>query len=228
MNDITILIIEDENKISTIMKSYFEKEGYKVFQAFDGEEGLRIFNSENIDLIILDLMLPKISGEEVIKEIRNKSELPVIMVSAKVEEDNRVDGLRLGADDYVTKPFLPGELVARVKAQLRRYNNYNLKTKEGTGNILTYQNVDLNIKSREVLVDGQEIDLTPIEFIILKSLLEKKSEVLESEDLFYKIYPDEYYIKNNTVSVHIRHIREKLGEKNNIITTVWGVGYKIG
>ncbi|MDU1707837.1 MAG: response regulator transcription factor, partial [Anaerococcus vaginalis] len=140
----------------------------------------------------------------------------------------KIKGLTFGADDYVTKPFLPGELVARVKAQLRRYNNYNLKTKEGTGNILTYQNVDLNIKSREVLVDGQEIDLTPIEFIILKSLLEKKSEVLESEDLFYKICPNDYYVKNNTISVHIRHIREKLGVQNNIITTVWGVGYKIG
>lgn len=173
-------------------------------------------------------MLPDKDGYYLCKKIRESFNYPIIMLTSKDDESSKIKGLTFGADDYVTKPFLPGELVARVKAQLRRYNNYNLKTKEGTGNILTYQNVDLNIKSREVLVDGQEIDLTPIEFIILKSLLEKKSEVLGSEDLFYKIYPDEYYIKNNTVSVHIRHIREKLGEKNNIITTVWGVGYKIG
>lgn len=224
----SVLVVEDDESILDLIEIYLENENYIIKKATCSEEAIRYIKEEEFDLAILDIMLPDKDGYYLCKKIRESFNYPIIMLTSKDDELSKIKGLTFGADDYVTKPFLPGELVARVKAQLRRYNNYNLKTKEGTGNILTYQNVDLNIKSREVLVDGQEIDLTPIEFIILKSLLEKKSEVLGSEDLFYKIYPDEYYIKNNTVSVHIRHIREKLGEKNNIITTVWGVGYKIG
>ena len=224
----SVLVVEDDESILDLIEIYLENENYIIKKATCSEEAIRYIKEEEFDLAILDIMLPDKDGYYLCKKIRESFNYPIIMLTSKDDESSKIKGLTFGADDYVTKPFLPGELVARVKAQLRRYNNYNLKTKEGTGNVLTYQNVDLNIKSREVLVDGQEIDLTPIEFIILKSLLEKKSEVLGSEDLFYKIYPDEYYIKNNTVSVHIRHIREKLGEKNNIITTVWGVGYKIG
>lgn len=226
--DYSILVVEDDEKILDLIEIYLKNEDYIIKRATSSEQALKYIKEKEFDLAILDIMLPGENGYYICAKIRESYNYPIIMLTAKDDESSKIKGLTFGADDYVTKPFLPGELVARVKAQLRRYNNYNLKTKEGTGNILTYQNVDLNIKSREVLVDGQEIDLTPIEFIILKSLLEKKSEVLESEDLFYKIYPDEYYIKNNTVSVHIRHIREKSGEKNNIITTVWGVGYKIG
>lgn len=224
----SVLVVEDDESILDLIEIYLENENYIIKKAACSEEAIRYIKEEEFDLAILDIMLPDKDGYYLCKKIRESFNYPIIMLTSKDDESSKIKGLTFGADDYVTKPFLPGELVARVKAQLRRYNNYNLKTKEGTGNILTYQNVDLNIKSREVLVDGQKIDLTPIEFIILKSLLEKKSEVLESEDLFYKIYPDEYYIKNNTVSVHIRHIREKLGVQNNIITTVWGVGYKIG
>ena len=224
----SVLVVEDDESILDLIEIYLENENYIIKKATCSEEAIRYIKEEEFDLAILDIMLPDKDGYYLCKKIRESFNYPIVMLTSKDDESSKIKGLTFGADDYVTKPFLPGELVARVKAQLRRYNNYNLKTKEGTGNILTYQNVDLNIKSREVLVDGQEIDLTPIEFIILKSLLEKKSEVLGSEDLFYKIYPDEYYIKNNTVSVHIRHIREKLGEKNNIITTVWGGGYKIG
>ena len=224
----SVLVVEDDESILDLIEIYLKNEDYIIKRATSSEQALKYIKEKEFDLAILDIMLPGENGYYICAKIRESYNYPIIMLTAKDDESSKIKGLTFGADDYVTKPFLPGELVARVKAQLRRYNNYNLKTKEGTGNILTYQNVDLNIKSREVLVDGQEIDLTPIEFIILKSLLEKKSEVLESEDLFYKIYPDEYYIKNNTVSVHIRHIREKLGEKNNIITAVWGVGYKIG
>lgn len=224
----SVLVVEDDESILDLIEIYLENENYIIKKATCSEEAIRYIKEEEFDLAILDIMLPDKDGYYLCKKIRESFNYPIIMLTSKDDESSKIKGLTFGADDYVTKPFLPGELVARVKAQLRRYNNYNLKTKEGTGNILTYQNVDLNIKSRKVLVDGQEIDLTPIEFIILKSLLEKKSEVLGSEDLFYKIYPDEYYIKNNTVSVHIRHIREKLGVQNNIITTVWGVGYKIG
>ncbi|MGO3019311.1 MAG: response regulator transcription factor [Anaerococcus sp.] len=224
----SVLVVEDDESILDLIEIYLENENYIIKRATSSEQALKYIKEKEFDLAILDIMLPGENGYYICAKIRESYNYPIIMLTAKDDESSKIKGLTFGADDYVTKPFLPGELVARVKAQLRRYNNYNLKTKEGTGNILTYQNVDLNIKSREVLVDGQEIDLTPIEFIILKSLLEKKSEVLGSEDLFYKIYPDEYYIKNNTISVHIRHIREKLGMQNNIITTVWGVGYKIG
>lgn len=224
----SVLVVEDDESILDLIEIYLENENYIIKKATCSEEAIRYIKEEEFDLAILDIMLPDKDGYYLCKKIRESFNYPIIMLTSKDDESSKIKGLTFGADDYVIKPFLPGELVARVKAQLRRYNNYNLKTKEGTGNILTYQNVDLNIRSREVLVDGQEIDLTPIEFIILKSLLEKKSEVLGSEDLFYKIYPDEYYIKNNTISVHIRHIREKLGMQNNIITTVWGVGYKIG
>ena len=224
----SVLVVEDDESILDLIEIYLENENYIIKKATCAEEAIRYIKEEEFDLAILDIMLPDKDGYYLCKKIRESFNYPIITLTSKDDESSKIKGLTFGADDYVTKPFLPGELVARVKAQLRRYNNYNLKTKEGTGNILTYQNVDLNIKSREVLVDGQEIDLTPIEFIILKSLLEKKSEVLGSEDLFYKIYPDEYYIKNNTVSVHIRPLREKLGVQNNIITTVWGVGDKIG
>lgn len=229
MNDITILIIEDENKISTIMKSYFEKEGYKVFQAFDGEEGLRIFNSENIDLIILDLMLPKISGEEVIKEIRNKSELPVIMVSAKVEEDNRVDGLRLGADDYVTKPFSPKELVERVKAILRRIEKYNIpradiiKTSDGR--------LEMDLEYNRILKDNNEILLTKNEFQILKTLFTNPNKIYSRDEIIEQTFGYDYDAYDRAIDTHIKNIRSKIEDnpkKPLYIKTIYGMGYKSG
>lgn len=224
----SVLVVEDDESILDLIEIYLENENYIIKKATCSEEAIRYINEEEFDLAILDIMLPDKDGYYLCKKIRESFNYPIIMLTSKDDESSKIKGLTFGADDYVTKPFLPGELVARVKAQLRRYNNYNLETRENSEDILTYKNVDLNIKSREVLVDGENVDLTPTEFIILKSLLEKKSEVLESEDLFYKIYPNDYYVKNNTISVHIRHIREKLGVQNNIIITVWGVGYKIG
>ncbi|MDU5913255.1 MAG: response regulator transcription factor [Anaerococcus vaginalis] len=224
----SVLVVEDDESILDLIEIYLENENYIIKKATCSEEAIRYIKEEEFDLAILDIMLPDKDGYYLCKKIRESFNYPIIMLTSKDDESSKIKGLTFGADDYVTKPFLPGELVARVKAQLRRYNNYNLETRENSEDILTYKNVDLNIKSREVLVDGENVDLTPTEFIILKSLLEKKSEVLESEDLFYKIYPNDYYVKNNTISVHIRHIREKLGVQNNIIITVWGVGYKIG
>lgn len=170
----SVLVVEDDESILDLIEIYLENENYIIKKATCSEEAIRYIKEEEFDLAILDIMLPDKDGYYLCKKIRESFNYPIIMLTSKDDESSKIKGLTFGADDYVTKPFLPGELVARVKAQLRRYNNYNLKTKEGTGNILTYQNVDLNIKSREVLVDGQEIDLTPIEFIILKSLLEKK------------------------------------------------------
>ena len=167
MEKIKILIIEDEESINNIVKSYLVKEGYEVYQAFDGEEGLKKFLSEDIDLVILDLMLPKMLGEDVMKEIRNRSSVPVIMLSAKVEENDKVTGLRLGADDYITKPFSARELIERIKAVLRRIEKYNIpradiiKTLDGR--------LEMDLEYNRFFKDGVEIYLTKNEFSILKT-----------------------------------------------------------
>lgn len=229
MNDIIILIIEDEKKISTIMKSYFEKEGYRVFQAFDGQEGLDTFNKENIDLVILDLMLPKIPGEEVIKEIRNQSEIPVIMVSAKVEENNRVDGLRLGADDYVTKPFSPKELVERVKAVLRRIEKYNIpradiiKTSDGR--------LEMDLEYNRIFKDGNEILLTKNEFQILKTLFTNPNKIYSRDEIIEQTFGYDYDAYDRAIDTHIKNIRSKIEDnpkKPMYIKTIYGMGYKSG
>lgn len=229
MNDIIILIIEDEKKISTIMKSYFEKEGYRVFQEFDGQEGLDTFNKENIDLVILDLMLPKIPGEEVIKEIRNQSEVPVIMVSAKVEENNRVDGLRLGADDYVTKPFSPKELVERVKAVLRRIEKYNIpradiiKTSDGR--------LEMDLEYNRIFKDGNEILLTKNEFQILKTLFTNPNKIYSRDEIIEQTFGYDYDAYDRAIDTHIKNIRSKIEDnpkKPMYIKTIYGMGYKSG
>ncbi len=229
MNDITILIIEDEEKISMIMKSYFEKEGYKVYQAYDGEEGLKIFNQESIDLVILDLMLPKLSGEEIIKEIRNQSKIPVIMVSAKVEEDNRVDGLRLGADDYVTKPFSPKELVERVKAVLRRIEKYNIpradiiKTSDGR--------LEMDLEYNRIFKDGKEILLTKNEFQILKTIFSNPNKIYSRDEIIELTFGFDYDAYDRAIDTHIKNIRSKIEDnpkKPMYIKTIYGMGYKSG
>lgn len=229
MNDITILIIEDEKKISTIMKSYFEKEGYSVLQAFDGLEGLELFNNNSVDLVILDLMLPKFAGEEVIKEIRNKSEIPVIMVSAKVEEDNRVSGLRLGADDYVTKPFSPKELVERVKAVLRRIEKYNIpradiiKTTDGR--------LQMDLEYNRIFKDGKEIFLTKNEFQILKTIFSNPNKVYSRDEIIEQTFGLEYDAYDRAIDTHIKNIRSKIEDnpkKPMYIKTIYGMGYKSG
>ncbi|MBM0046926.1 response regulator transcription factor [Anaerococcus sp. mt242] len=229
MNDITILIIEDEEKISMIMKSYFEKEGYKVYQAYEGQEGLRIFNKENVDLVILDLMLPKLSGEEIIKEIRNQSQVPVIMVSAKVEEDNRVDGLRLGADDYVTKPFSPKELVERVKAVLRRIEKYNIpradiiKTSDGR--------LEMDLEYNRIFKDGKEILLTKNEFQILKTIFSNPNKIYSRDEIIELTFGYDYDAYDRAIDTHIKNIRSKIEDnpkKPMYIKTIYGMGYKSG
>lgn len=229
MNDITILIIEDEEKISMIMKSYFEKEGYKVYQAYDGEDGLKIFNQESIDLVILDLMLPKLSGEEIIKEIRNQSKIPVIMVSAKVEEDNRVDGLRLGADDYVTKPFSPKELVERVKAVLRRIEKYNIpradiiKTSDGR--------LEMDLEYNRIFKDGKEILLTKNEFQILKTIFSNPNKIYSRDEIIELTFGFDYDAYDRAIDTHIKNIRSKIEDnpkKPMYIKTIYGMGYKSG
>ena len=227
----TILIIEDDKDINEMLTSLLTNNGFNVENAYSGTEGLLV-HSDNVDLILLDLMLPGKNGEEIIKELKEKNNVPVIVMSAIEDVNKKIDLFSLGANDYVTKPFRPLELIARVKAQLRRYKKYStIPSEQEHTEILTYKKLALNTKNYECSLDGEPLSLTPTEFAILRILLEKQGMVISLEDLFHTVWKDEYYSKNSsTITVHIRHLREKLkdtAEKPQYIKTIWGVGYKI-
>ena len=217
-----ILVVDDEPEIADLVELYLKGENYIVRKFYTAEEAINCINEEELDLAILDVMLPSISGLQICKEIRKNNTYPVIMLTAKSEE--------LGADDYITKPFLPLELVARVKAQLRRYKRYN-NIDRYNEDIIIHGELTINIKTHECLLNDERLNLTPTEFSILKILCQKRGEVISSEDLFHEIWGDEYYSKaSNTITVHIRHLREKMNdsfESPKYIKTVWGCGYKI-
>ena len=203
--------------------------GYKYYSA---KGALDFIKDEEVDLAMLDIMLPDVNGFTLCQRIREKYTYPIIMLTAKDEETDKITGLTLGADDYVTKPFRPLELIARVKAQLRRYNKYTSMSMENEPvTILAYKKLILNTKTYECELDGELLSLTPTEFSILRILLENQGTVVTLEELFQRIWKDEYYSKNSsTITVHIRHLREKLkdtAEKPKYIKTIWGVGYKI-
>ena len=226
-----ILIVDDEREISDLVTLYLENDNFTVFKFYNGKDALGCIAKEKLDLAILDVMLPDINGFQICKKIRENHNYPVIMLNAKGEEIDKITGLTLGADDYITKPFLPLELVARVKAQLRRYKRYNTGMEQGDENILSVSGLVLNINTHECFLNEKPLSLTPTEFSILRILLEKQGVVVSLEDLFHSVWKDEYYSKNSsTITVHIRHLREKLkdtAEKPKYIKTIWGVGYKI-
>lgn len=225
-----ILIVDDEKEIADLVEVYLENEGYEVFKYYTAAEALSCIRREKLDLAILDVMLPDQNGFQICQKIREDYRYPVIMLTAKGEEVDKIRGLMLGADDYVTKPFLPLELVARVKAQLRRYKRYNSGT-EQEEDIIEHLGLILDLKSHECTLNGKELSLTPTEFSILRTLCQQRGNVVSTEDLFHAIWGDEYFNKNNnTITVHIRHLREKMGdsfENPKYIKTVWGCGYKI-
>ena len=229
MND-RILIVDDEREIADLVALYLQNEGYQVFRCYNGSEALKVIDSEQLDMAILDVMLPDIGGFELCTKIRERYCWPVIMLTAKGEELDKITGLTLGADDYMTKPFLPLELVARVKAQLRRYKRYNAGT-ENDESVISISGLLLNNKTHECILNERPLNLTPTEFSILWILCQRRNQVVSAEELFYLIWQDEYYVKsNNTITVHIRHLREKMGdsfENPKYIKTVWGCGYKI-
>lgn len=231
MND-KILVVDDEHEIADLLEVYLQNENYLVYKFYSAKEALACIESEEMDLAILDIMLPDINGFSICQKIRKKYTYPIIMLTAKDDETDKITGLNLGADDYVTKPFLPLELIARVKAQLRRYKKYSTTGSDHESvEIFTYKKLTLNTKNYECSLDGELLSLTPTEFSILRILLEKQGTVVSLEDLFYAVWKDEYYSKNSsTITVHIRHLREKLkdtAEKPQYIKTIWGVGYKI-
>lgn len=227
-----ILIVDDEAEIADLIELYLKNENYAVHKFYTAREALACVETEQLDLAILDIMLPDMSGFDLCRRIREKHTYPVIMLTAKDGEMDKITGLTLGADDYITKPFRPLEMVARVKAQLRRYKKYNpAHAAEEADEIMEHAGLVLNAKTHECLLDEQPLTLTPTEFSLLRILLENKGNVVSAEELFHQIWKDEYYTKNNnTITVHIRHLREKLHdtlEHPRFIKTIWGVGYKI-
>lgn len=227
-----ILIIDDEQDIADLLEVYLKNENYIVHKFYCVKDAMQCIEGGDIDLAILDVMLPDMNGFSLCQFIREKYTYPIIMLTAKIEETDKITGLTLGADDYVTKPFRPLEVVARVKAQLRRYKKYsptaNVKKIQSE---LSYSKLRLNIQTHECLLDGEAVALTPTEFSILHVLLANAGNVVSIEDLFHAVWKDEYYSKNSsTVTVHIRHLREKLKDTSDApqyIKTIWGVGYKI-
>ena len=224
-----ILIVDDEREIADLVELYLKNENYAVHKFYSARDAIACIESTELDLAILDVMLPGASGFDICQKIRESRNYPVIMLTAKIEETDKINGLTLGADDYITKPFRPLELVARVKAQLRRYKRYN----PGMAPVpepdeLEHGGLSLNVKTHQCLLLDKPLTLTPTEFSILRILLENNGQVVSAEELFHQIWKDEYYTKsNNTITVHIRHLREKLGESAGYIKTIWGVGYKI-
>jgi DNA-binding response OmpR family regulator len=222
-----VLIVDDEMELAEIVGDYLKAEGYKVSLCFDGEQALGAFSSFNPQLVILDVMLPKVDGMEVCRALRSKSEIPVIMLSARSGDIDKILALGLGADDYMTKPFSPGELVARVKAQLRRYTRMSVPHDESSN--LQFGSLSIDEKSYTAEVDGKDANLAAREFELLIFMAKHPGQVFTREQLFNQIWGFDEYGDINTVTVHIRKIREKL-EKDPAnpvyIKTVWGVGYK--
>lgn len=226
-----ILVLDDEKEIAEVISLYLKNEGYEMILAHTGRDALKKVEEEQPDLALLDVMLPDIDGFRVLQKIREKYTFPVIMLTAKTEYTDRVAGLTLGADDYIPKPFNPLELVARVKAQLRRYTKYNEMGTKQQDNIIDFAGLLMNRDTHECTYNERELILTPIEFDILWLLCENRGKVISSEQLFEQIWKEKYFKNsNNTVMVHIRHLREKMGDgrrKSEFIKTVWGVGYKV-
>lgn len=228
MEKTAVLIVEDEKELGEILRDYLEIEGFEVYLSFDGEKGLAVFENVNPKIVLLDIMLPKIDGITLCKSIRKKSNVPIIMVSAKNGEMDKVLALEIGADDYVTKPFSPIELVARVKANLRRYedglniNNHLIK------NQLSIGDLTLNKDSYSAYVNDKEITLTTKEFEVLYFLAENVNKVFSKNQIYDKVWGLNEYGDISSVTVYIKRLREKLAEYDlDYIKTIWGVGYKL-
>ncbi|CEN22148.1 Alkaline phosphatase synthesis transcriptional regulatory protein PhoP [[Clostridium] sordellii] len=226
-----ILVVEDEKDIAYAIKAYLDNQGYKVFIANNGVEGIDIVENETIHLGIVDIMMPKMDGIEFTMKVREHYDFPIIMLSAKSEEIDKITGLNIGADDYVAKPFKPLELLARVNSQLRRYKKFlNMIQKNDTNeNIHTIGGLELDTATKEVSVDGKNIKTTPIEFKILTLLIKNPGRVFSADEIYEKVWKEKA-VNTDTIMVHVRNIREKIemDPKNpKYLKVVWGVGYKI-
>ena len=224
-----ILVCDDDKEIIEAIEIYLQQEGYQVFRAYDGEDALKILKEEEIHLLIIDVMMPKLDGIRATLKIREESSIPIIILSAKSEDTDKILGLNVGADDYITKPFNPLELVARVKSQLRRYTKLGNAAENGQA-VYQVGGLAINDELKEVTVDGEIVKLTPIEYNILLLLMKNQGKVFSINQIYENIWNEDAIGADNTVAVHIRHIREKIEinpKEPRYLKVVWGVGYKI-
>ncbi len=231
MEQVGIVVIDDDKEIAELVEIHLVSEGYKVWKANSAREGLQLIDSEDIKLVILDIMMPGMDGLSLCARIRETSTIPIIMLSARSTDLDKIIGLGAGADDYVTKPFNPLELTARVKSQLRRYTKFNPNSHdEKQDKEIVLDHLTINRDNHRVTAYGKDVKLTPIEFDILFLLASNVGRVFSTDDIFERVWNEKMYEANNTVMVHIRRIREKIemdSRNSKIIKTVWGVGYKI-
>ena len=225
-----ILVCDDDREIVDAIESYLQQEGFEVFKAYDGIQALQILQEHEIQLAIIDVMMPKMDGIHCTMKIREKSSIPIIILSAKSEDTDKILGLNIGADDYVAKPFNPLELVARVKSNLRRYTKLGSIPEQDDSQTFTVGGLVINDASKEVTVDGESVKMTPMEYNILLFLVKNKGKVFSINQIYENIWNETAVGADNTVAVHIRHIREKIEinpKEPRYLKVVWGVGYKI-
>ena len=226
-----ILVCDDDKEIVEAIEIYLRQEGYNVLKAYDGEEALKVLKrEEKVDLLVIDVMMPRLDGIRATLKIREENSLPIIILSAKSEDADKILGLNVGADDYVTKPFNPLELVARVKSQLRRYTKLGSTVVQNNNTVYTVGGLSIDDDLKEVTVDGEPVKLTPIEYNILLLLMKNQGKVFSIDQIYESIWNEDAIGADNTVAVHIRHIREKIEinpKEPRYLKVVWGVGYKI-
>lgn len=227
-----ILVVDDEKEIADVLEIYLKNDGYTVYKFYTGEEALACIESTELDLALLDVMLPDMDGFQICRRIREKFYFPIIMLTARIGDSDKIMGLTIGADDYITKPFNPLEVVARVKTQLRRYMRYNSHVPQQVEEVCEYdiRGLVINSASHKCVLYGKELQLTPIEFSILWYLCTRQGRVVSSEELFEAVWGEKFYQNNNTVMAHIGRLRDKMREparNPKFIKTVWGVGYTI-
>lgn len=225
-----VLVCDDDREIVEAIEIYLSQEGYKVLKAYDGEEALKVLDREKVDLLIIDVMMPKLDGIRATLKIREKKNMPIIILSAKSEDADKVLGLNVGADDYMTKPFNPLELTARVKSQLRRYTQLGSTIDKSNQAVYAVGGLSIDDEQKEVTVDGEPVRLTPIEYNILLLLVKNQGKVFSIDQIYESIWNEDAIGVDNTVAVHIRHIREKIEinpKEPRYLKVVWGVGYKI-
>ena len=227
MEEDLILIVEDEREIAELVRDYLEAEGYRSILAFDGLEGLNQFIEQQPTLAVLDVMMPKMDGIELCRRIRAESNIPIIIMSAKKSDTDKIIGLGIGADDYVTKPFSPGELVARIKAQLRRFKH--LSVQKEPDNVITFPGLEINLKEYTVYSAGNQVELSAKEFQLLAFMAANKGQVFTKEQLLENVWGYQHVGDTNTITVYVRKLREKIEpdpSEPKYIKTVWGIGYK--
>ena len=224
-----ILVCDDDKDIVEAIEIYLTQEGYHILKAYDGEQAIQVLQNNKVDLLIIDVMMPKLDGIRATLKIREKNVLPIIILSAKSEDADKILGLNVGADDYVTKPFNPLELMARVKSQLRRYTQLGAMAEKKT-NVYRTGGLEIDDDRKEVTIDGETVKLTPIEYRILLFLVQNQGRVFSINQIYESIWGEEAIAADNTVAVHIRHIREKIEinpKEPRYLKVVWGLGYKV-